>query len=148
DMLADIKILKQNNINAVRTSHYPNQTYWYELCDQYGIYVIDEVNLETHGTWQKLHGIDSSGALPGDKMEWKDIVIDSAVSMFERDKNHPSIFIWSCGNESYGGKVLYEMSVYFREVDPNRLVHYEGVFWYRTYNDTSDMESRMYAKPS
>lgn len=148
DMLADIKILKQNNINAVRTSHYPNQTYWYELCDQYGIYVIDEVNLETHGTWQKLHGIDSSGALPGDKMEWKDIVIDRAVSMFERDKNHPSILIWSCGNESYGGKVLYEMSEYFREVDPSRLVHYEGVFWDRTYNDTSDMESRMYAKPS
>lgn len=146
DMLADIKILKQNNMNAVRTSHYPNQTYWYELCDQYGVYVIDEVNLETHGSWQKLDEIEPSWVIPGDKAEWKDIVLDRAVSMFERDKNHPSILIWSCGNESFGGKVIYEMSEYFRKVDPSRLVHYEGVFQDRSYNDTSDMESRMYAK--
>ncbi|HLQ98283.1 MAG TPA: glycoside hydrolase family 2 TIM barrel-domain containing protein [Candidatus Dormibacteraeota bacterium] len=147
DMLEDIKIIKQNNMNAVRTSHYLNHSYWYELCDQYGIYVIDEVNLETHGTWQKLDEVEPSWVIPGDKQEWKDIVLDRAVSMFERDKNHPSILIWSCGNESYGGKVLYEMSEYFREVDSSRLVHYEGVFHNRDYNDTSDMESRMYAKP-
>lgn len=148
DMLKDIKILKQNNINAVRTSHYPNQSYWYELCDIYGIYVIDEVNLETHGSWQKLDEIEPSWVIPGNREEWKDIVLDRAKSMFERDKNHPSILIWSCGNESYGGKVIYEMSEYFRKVDPSRLVHYEGIFNDRTYNDTSDMESRMYAKPA
>lgn len=148
DMIADIKIMKRHNINAVRTAHYPNQTYWYELCDQYGLYVIDEVNLETHGSWQKLDIVEPSWVIPGDKDEWKDIVLDRAISMFERDKNHPSILIWSCGNESYGGKVLYEMSNYFREVDPSRLVHYEGVFHNREYNDTSDMESRMYAKPA
>lgn len=147
DMITDIKTMKQHNINAVRTSHYPNQTLWYELCDKFGIYVMDEVNLETHGSWQKLDIVEPSWVIPGDNSEWKDIVMDRAISMFERDKNHPSILIWSCGNESYGGKVLYEMSEYFREVDSSRLVHYEGVFHNRDYNETSDMESRMYAKP-
>lgn len=146
DMLWDIKVMKQHNINAVRTSHYPNDSYWYELCDEYGLYVIDEMNLETHGTWQKPGRHDPLEAIPGSKMEWEDIVMDRAISMYERDKNHPSILIWSCGNESYGGKVLYNVSEYFRTEDPNRLVHYEGVFNDREYNDTSDMESRMYAK--
>ena len=148
DMLWDIKVLKQNNINAVRTSHYPNQTLWYELCDEYGIYVIDEMNLETHGSWQKLGAIDPSWNIPGNKPEWESIVLDRAISMLERDKNHPSILIWSCGNESYAGEVILNVSNYFRERDPGRLVHYEGVFQNRDYNDTSDMESRMYAKPA
>ncbi|WP_152392053.1 glycoside hydrolase family 2 TIM barrel-domain containing protein [Paenibacillus guangzhouensis] len=146
DMLFDIRTLKQNNLNAVRTSHYPNQSLWYELCDQYGIYVIDEMNLESHGSWQKMGAVEPSWVVPGDRPEWKDIVMDRAVSMFERDKNHPSILIWSCGNESYGGEVIYQVSQYFRSVDPGRLVHYEGVFHDRRFNDTSDMESRMYAK--
>src|SRR5699024_9330687 len=148
DMLWDIKTLKQNNINAVRTSHYPNQTYWYELCDEYGVYVIDEMNIETHGTWWRNDTLDLENAIPGNKMEWQDIVMDRAKSMYERDKNHPSILIWSVGNESCGGEVLYNVSNYFREVDPSRLVHYEGVFNDRSFNDTSDMESRMYAKPA
>jgi beta-galactosidase len=148
DMLWDIKILKQHNINAVRTSHYPNQSYWYELCDQYGIYVIDEMNLETHGTWQKLGVVDPSWNIPGSDLKWQNIVMDRAVSMFERDKNHPSILIWSCGNESYAGEVILNVSRYFKKVDPSRLVHYEGVFHNRKFNDISDMESRMYAKPS
>ncbi|WP_136608322.1 glycoside hydrolase family 2 TIM barrel-domain containing protein [Paenibacillus dokdonensis] len=147
DMLFDIRTLKQNNINAVRTSHYPNQTLWYELCDQYGMYVIDEMNLESHGSWQKMGAIEPSWVVPGDRPEWKDIVMDRAVSMLERDKNHPSILIWSCGNESFGGEVIYQVSEYFRNTDPGRLVHYEGVFNDRRFNDTSDMESRMYAKP-
>ncbi|HEY4390209.1 MAG TPA: glycoside hydrolase family 2 TIM barrel-domain containing protein [Paenibacillus sp.] len=146
DMLFDIRTFKQNNINAVRTSHYPNQSLWYELCDQYGIYVIDEMNLETHGSWQKMGGIEPSWVIPGDRAEWKDIVMDRAVSMYERDKNHPSILIWSCGNESYGGEVIYQVSQYFRSSDPGRLVHYEGIFHDRRYDETSDMESRMYAK--
>ncbi|MFL6560797.1 MAG: glycoside hydrolase family 2 TIM barrel-domain containing protein [Bacillus sp. (in: firmicutes)] len=148
DMLWDIKTLKQNNINAVRTSHYPNQSYWYELCDEYGVYVIDEMNLETHGSWQKMGAVEPSWNIPGNKPEWENIVMDRAVSMFERDKNHPSILIWSCGNESYAGEVILNVSKYFKRVDPSRLVHYEGVFHARDYNDTSDMESRMYAKPA
>ena len=148
DMLWDIRTLKQNNINAVRTSHYPNQSLWYELCDEYGLYVIDEMNLETHGSWQKLGAVEPSWNIPGDKPEWRDIVMDRAISMLERDKNHPSILIWSCGNESYAGQVLREVANYFRERDPSRLVHYEGVFHNRAYDDISDMESRMYAKPA
>ncbi|MBW9172626.1 DUF4981 domain-containing protein [Clostridium estertheticum] len=146
DMLWDIKFLKQNNINAVRTSHYPNQTHWYELCDEYGIYLIDETNLETHGSWQKMGKIKPDWVIPGSKKQWLDTVLDRATSMLERDKNHPSILIWSCGNESFGGENIYKMSKYFREKDPSRLVHYEGIFWDRSFNKTSDMESRMYAK--
>jgi beta-galactosidase len=148
DMIWDIKTLKQNNINAVRTSHYPNQTLWYELCDEYGVYVIDEMNLESHGSWQKMGAVEPSWNIPGDLPEWQNIVMDRAVSMLERDKNHPSILIWSCGNESYAGEVILNVSNYFREADPGRLVHYEGVFHNRKFNDTSDMESRMYAKPA
>ncbi len=148
DMLWDIKTLKQHNINSVRTSHYPNQSYWYELCDEYGIYLIDEMNLETHGSWQKLGKVEPSWNIPGNKPEWEAIVLDRAKSMYERDKNHPSILIWSCGNESFGGEVLLNVSNYFREKDPTRLVHYEGVFHARDYDATSDMESRMYAKPA
>lgn len=146
DMLWDIKTMKQHNINAVRTSHYPNQTRWYELCDEYGLYVIDEMNLESHGSWQKLGQVEPSWNVPGNLPEWQDIVMDRAVSMLERDKNHPSILIWSCGNESYAGEVIVNVANYFREKDPCRLVHYEGVFHAREYDEASDMESRMYAK--
>lgn len=146
DMLWDIRTMKQHNINAVRTSHYPNQTRWYELCDEYGLYVIDEMNLESHGSWQKLGQVEPSWNVPGNLPEWQDIVMDRAVSMLERDKNHPSILIWSCGNESYAGEVIVNVANYFREKDPSRLVHYEGVFHAREYDEASDMESRMYAK--
>jgi len=147
EMLWDIHTMKRNNINAVRTSHYPNQSEWYDLCDEYGIYVIDEMNLETHGSWQKLGAVEPSWNIPGSRMEWLDIVMDRAVSMVERDKNHPSILIWSCGNESYVGDVLLEVARYFRRTDPTRLVHYEGVVYDRSYGEITDMESRMYAKP-
>jgi beta-galactosidase len=148
DMLWDIATLKRNNLNAVRTSHYPNQSLWYELCDIYGVYVIDEMNLETHGSWQKMGAVEPSWNIPENKPEWQPIVMDRAISMVERDKNHPSILIWSVGNEAYAGEVLLNVSNYFRETDPSRLVHYEGVFHNRKYNATSDMESRMYAKPA
>lgn len=147
DMLWDIRFLKRNNINAVRTSHYPNQNYWYELCDEYGIYLMDEMNLESHGSWQKLGACEPSWNVPGSLPEWKACVLDRAASMLERDKNHPSILIWSCGNESYAGDVLAAVSRFFHERDASRLVHYEGVFWNRAYDFISDMESRMYAKP-
>ncbi len=147
DMMWDIEFLKKHNINAVRTSHYPNQSLWYRLCDIYGIYMIDETNLESHGSWQKLGVCEPSWNVPGNKEEWKEAVIDRAKSMFERDKNHPSILIWSCGNESYAGTCIEAMSDYFHAKDDTRLVHYEGVFWNREFDHISDMESRMYAKP-
>lgn len=148
DMEWDIRFMKQHNINAVRTSHYPNQSYWYELCDRYGIYLIDETNLESHGSWQKLSECEPSWNVPGSLPEWKDCVLDRAKSMLERDKNHASVLIWSCGNESYAGEDILAMHDYFKERDPRRLVHYEGVFWNRAFDDASDMESRMYAKPA
>ena len=147
DMLYDICCLKRNNINAVRTSHYPNQSRWYELCDEYGIYVVDEANLESHGSWQKMGVVEPSWNVPRDRMEWKEAVVDRARSMYERDKNHPSVIIWSCGNESYAGTGIQAMSDYFHEKDKERFVHYEGVFHNRQFDSISDMESRMYAKP-
>ena len=146
DMISDILMMKRNNINAVRTSHYPNQTRWYELCDEYGIYVIDETNLETHGTWMNDRGWE--GNLPGSLPEWKEAVLDRAKSMYERDKNHPCVLIWSCGNESFCGDNIAAMAEYFHSVDTGRLVHYEGVAWNRKYDHITDMESRMYAKPA
>ena len=147
DTLWDIKFFKQHNINSVRTSHYPNNSIWYDLCDEYGIYLIDEANLESHGSWQKMGECEPSWNVPGSIPEWKGAVLDRAESMFERDKNHPSILIWSCGNESYAGTNILEMTKYFHKNDDSRLVHYEGVFWNREFDEISDMESRMYAKP-
>lgn len=142
----DIITMKRHNINAIRTSHYPNQSHLYRLCDKYGLYVIDETNMETHGTWDvyEATGEDIDYVLPKDKEEWKPLLMARAKSMYERDKNHASILIWSCGNESFGGKVIFDMSEYFRNQDDTRLVHYEGVFHDRSYNATSDMESQMY----
>lgn len=148
EMEWDIRFMKQNNINAVRTCHYPNQKLWYRLCDEYGIYLIDETNLESHGSWQKLGKCEPSWNVPGSIPQWKECVLDRARSMFERDKNHPSIVLWSCGNESYAGDNIQAMTDFFHEVDDTRLVHYEGGFWNRSYPDITDMESRMYAKPA
>ena len=133
DMLFDIQFMKKNNINALRCSHYPNSSRIYDLCDIYGLYVIDETNLETHGAWMRNGGCF-----------YDDNTVDRAKSMLERDKNHPSIIIWSCGNESCGGKNIFEMHEYFHKADPSRLVHYESIFWDRRYNASSDMESQMY----
>lgn len=138
----DLLNMKENNINAIRTSHYPNQTFLYDLCDELGLYVIDEVNMETHGTWSEMY--DSEHIVLDDKPEWLNDILDRAKSMYERDKNHPSILIWSCGNESHGGKDIYEMSEYLRKQDPTRLVHYEGISHDQRYPDTSDMVSEMY----
>jgi len=145
ELRKDLETMKRNNINAIRTCHYPDGSLLYRLCDEYGLYLIDETNLESHGTWDTvmLTG-DDSGVVPNDRPEWLDMLLDRVNSIYQRDKNHPAILIWSCGNESYGGKDIYEMSQLFRKLDPTRLVHYEGVFNDRRYNDTSDMESQMY----
>ena len=147
DMHAAMEVFRRNNINAVRTSHYPNQSLWYDLCDENGIYMIDEANLESHGSWQKMGAVEPGWNVPGSLPEWKDCVVDRARSMFERDKNHACVLIWSCGNESYAGEDILAMSRFFHENDPGRLVHYEGVFHNRAFDSISDMESRMYARP-
>lgn len=145
-MVTDIKLMKSHNINAVRTSHYPNRKEWYDLCDEYGLYVIDEVNLETHGLW-RYGQQEEEDTLPGSKPEWTANVIDRCRSMYERDKNHPSILIWSLGNESFGGENFIRMRDFFRERDSSRLVHYEGTFHHRAYDAASDIESVMYVQP-
>ncbi len=147
-MLWDIRFMKRHNINAVRTSHYPNQSRWYELCDEYGIYLIDETNLETHGSWNSPGDIPVGTSVPGDDEAWLGACIDRLDSMIMRDRNHPSVLIWSLGNESYAGEVLKAMSAHAHRLDPGRPVHYEGVNWNHAYDEISDFESRMYAKPA
>lgn len=148
DMEFDIGVFRRNHINAVRTCHYPDQMKWYDLCDENGIYVMSETNLESHGSWQKLGGMDPAWNVPGSIPEWKDAVLDRAKTNFETFKNHPSVLFWSLGNESYAGDDIAEMNRYLKETDPTRLVHYESVVHTPEYKDRiSDVESRMYARP-
>ena len=142
----DIVTMKQNNINAVRTCHYPNQSALYELCDEYGLYVIDENNMETHGTWDAFRRGQAGEdyVIPKEHREFAPLLFDRIRSMYERDKNHPCILIWSLGNESFGGSVIRDMGRLLHELDGRRLVHYEGVFNDRSVADLSDMESQMY----
>lgn len=146
DMLYDIKLMKKFNINAVRTSHYPNNIKWYELCDEFGLYVIDETNLETHGMWELGH-YKAEEILPGSHPEWTAAVLDRCNSMVERDKNHPCIIIWSLGNEAWGGKNFIKMHDFIKAKDLTRLIHYEGLFHHRATEAASDIESQMYTKP-
>lgn len=147
DMIRDIELMKSHNINAVRTSHYPNQSIWYELCDQYGLYVIDETNLETHGSWKYGQKDLHEDTVPASKPEWRANVLDRCNSMMQRDKNHPSVIIWSLGNESFGGDNFIAMHDMLQEADPSRVIHYEGIFHYRPSDAASDIESTMYVKP-
>ena len=142
----DLITMKRNNINAVRTCHYPNASYFYALCDELGLYVIDETNMETHGTWIPIEAgiMPQSFAVPGDRPEYTENVLDRAKSMLLRDRSHPSVVIWSCGNESFGGSNIQKMSDLLHRLDGTRPVHYEGVFHDRRFPNTSDMESQMY----
>lgn len=146
EVMKDIVTMKQHNINAIRTSHYPDDKLLYELCDIYGIYLIAENNMESHGSMDAMYRgkITREEVVPGDNEEWLGMMLDRVNSCYQRNKNHPAILVWSCGNESCGGNVIYQMSQKFRELDPYRLLHYEGIFHDRRYNDTSDMESQMY----
>ena len=130
-MVQDICIMKQLNINAVRTSHYPNHPLWYDLCDEYGIYVLNEANMESHDA-RDIYNI------PGSKPEWETICIDRISNLVERDKNHPSVLIWSLGNESGAGNNFTKMYNWAKQNDPTRLIHYE-----QQYN-VSDMQSEMF----
>jgi beta-galactosidase len=148
DMKADISCILRNNINSVRTCHYPDQIPWYYMCDDAGIYVMAETNLESHGSFQKLGTIEPSCNVPGSIPQWRDAVLERAKNNFETFKNHTSILFWSLGNESYAGDDIEAMNVYFAEKKDGRLVHYESAYYNRAYEDTiSDFETRMYAKP-
>jgi len=117
-MIRDIEVMKRNNINAVRTAHYPNQPAWYDLCDQYGIYLIDEANVESHGM-----GYDAKSLAKNP--QWLAAHLDRTVRMVERDKNHPSVIIWSLGNEAGDGPNFVATSKWVKQRDPSRPVHYE-----------------------
>ncbi|MDQ7991343.1 MAG: glycoside hydrolase family 2 TIM barrel-domain containing protein, partial [Propionicimonas sp.] len=142
---ADLRLMKSVGINAVRTSHYPNNSFFYELCDQYGLYVVDEMNLESHGVWDKVARGQApvEEAVPGDLPEWRAALLDRAASLLERDKNHPSVVMWSCGNESFGGTNILAVSEFFHSRD-DRPVHYEGIHWDPRHPQTTDVVSHMY----
>ncbi len=146
DLIHSILMMKKYNINAVRTSHYPNNTLWYDLCDEYGLYVIDETNLETHGTWHYGQR-EEEETLPASKPEWRDAVVDRANTMVMRDKNHASICMWSLGNESFGGQNFIEMREQILSVDKSRVIHYEGTCHFRRFEHATDVESEMYTRP-
>lgn len=132
-MVEDIRLMKQHNINAVRTSHYPNHPRWLDLCDEYGLYVIGETNLESHGV---------RDTLPASLPEWTDACVDRLRSMVERDKNHPGIVVWSLGNEAGQGSNFQVMADWVHARDASRPVHYEGM------NAVADVHSEMYTKPA
>jgi len=133
-MLTDIKLLKQCNINFVRTSHYPNNTQWYDLCDEYGIYLMDEANQESHGF---LIG----NKIIGDNPDWKKAHVDRAVSLIERDKNHASVIIWSLGNEGGSGRNMKAMAESVRQVIPKAVVLCDSDM------EASDLYDFSYAHP-
>jgi beta-galactosidase len=135
-MVEDIRLMKQANINAVRTCHYPDDPRWYELCDRYGLYVLDEANLCTHGTRGFLASQPS----------WTGAFLDRASRLAERDKNHPSVIIWSLGNESGYGPNFAAMAGWLHEFDPTRPVHYEGAQGETNDPPTVDLIGRFYPR--
>ncbi len=138
-MIRDIELMKKFNVNAVRTSHYPNVPEWYELCDLYGLYVIDEGNIECHA-----YGLHNKNRLSNDP-EWAPLYLDRVERMIERDKNHPSIIFWSLGNECGDGPNVAEVYSWAKKRDPSRPFHYEGSS--RSGGNSSDINSWMYPTP-
>ncbi len=135
DLVEDIGVIKRLNINTVRTSHYPNNPHWLELADEYGLYLVDETNLETHGI---------RGEYPGDHAEWTRACVARAQSMVHRDKNHASVVIWSLGNEAGGGSTFTAMHDWIRSYDTTRVIQYEG----DDRPGISDIRSEMYDSPA
>ncbi|MGW5206363.1 glycoside hydrolase family 2 TIM barrel-domain containing protein [Streptomyces griseoincarnatus] len=134
DMVRDITIVKRLNMNSVRTSHYPDNPLWYELADAYGLYLVDETNLETHGIRDRY---------PGDHPDWTAACVARAQNMVHRDKNHPSVVVWSLGNEAGGGSTFTAMHDWIRSYDTTRVIQYEG----DDRPGISDIRSRMYESP-
>ncbi len=146
-MEQDVINIKANNMNAVRTSHYPNHPYFYELCDKFGLYVMDETNLETHGSWN-YSGQFQENTVPGDWDYWTGAVVRRAENMVMRDKNHACVFSWSLGNESYDGENFKKMRQKIDEIDGSLPVHYEGICHGKRDNTgVSDFKSMMYSNP-
>ncbi len=135
-MIKDIMVMKQHNVNAVRTSHYPNQPAWYDLCDKYGLYLVDEANIESHG-------MGYGRASLANFEEWLDAHMDRTIRMVERDKNHPSVIIWSLGNEAGNGPNFMATYDWIKQRDPGRPVHYERAGLDRN----TDIYCPMYSKP-
>ncbi|MGW0141861.1 glycoside hydrolase family 2 TIM barrel-domain containing protein [Streptomyces calvus] len=135
DMVEDITVIKRMNMNSVRTSHYPNNPLWYELADEYGLYLVDETNLETHAIRSEY---------PGDHPEWTAACVARAQNMVHRDKNHASVVIWSLGNEAGGGTTFHAMHDWIRSYDPTRVIQYEG----DDRPGISDIRSEMYDTPA
>lgn len=150
EIIKDLNLLKKANFNAIRTSHYPNNIAFYDLCDEYGFYVIDEANLETHGTWSVCDVVEKNKdlILPNDNDLYYPAIKDRVSNMIERDKNCTSVIIWSLGNECFGGKKLYELHKFVEARDSKRLCHYEGISWDRRFPLTSHIESQMYTHSS
>ncbi|MFJ4622060.1 glycoside hydrolase family 2 TIM barrel-domain containing protein [Streptomyces sp. NPDC088812] len=135
DLVEDIRLIKRLNINSVRTSHYPNNPHWYELADEYGLYLVDETNLETHGIRSRY---------PGDHPDWTAACVARARNMVHRDKNHASVVLWSLGNEAGAGRTFTAMYDWIRSYDPTRVIQYEG----DDSPGVSDIRSRMYETPA
>ena len=144
DMDFDVKFLKSHNVNAVRTSHYPNQNYFYNLCDQNGLYMVDEACLESHGSFATLEGYKFELGVPGDDPAWETVCVNKLMRMYERDKNHPSVIIWSLGNEAGCGDVFFRMRQALKERCPNGVIQYEQGYGLDAYMKVSDVYSSMY----
>lgn len=137
-LIKDLTLMKRNNINAIRTSHYPQSELFYRLCDEYGFYIVDEANVEAHGMRYDLR------SCIGNDLRYRDAIVDRALTMVERDKNHPSVIIWSLGNESGNGYCFYESYLVVKKADPTRPVQYERAE--REWN--TDIYCPMYLTPS
>ncbi len=139
-MLKDIRVMKQHNINAVRLSHYPQSPLWYKLCDEYGLFLVDEANIETHAMGAENQGWFNKEIHPAYLPQWADAHMDRARRLVERDKNHPSVIIWSLGNECGNGPVFYDMYKWIKQRDNTRLVQFEQA----GENENTDIVCPMY----
>ncbi|MCL4118042.1 UNVERIFIED_CONTAM: hypothetical protein GTU68_010429 [Idotea baltica] len=142
--IKDLRLMKENNVNAIRCSHYPKNPFFYSLCDIYGFYVIDEANIETHGMGTTNQGLDKKPELkkvhPAYRPDWKEAHLDRTIRMFERDKNHPSIVTWSLGNEAGNGDNFFATYSWLKEHDNTRPTQYEGA----THYENTDIQAPMY----
>jgi len=142
--LKDLKIMKENNVNAIRCSHYPKNPFFYSMCDEYGFYVIDEANIESHGMGTTNQGLDNNkekqSVHPAYLPQWKAMHLDRTIRMFERDKNHPSIVTWSLGNEAGNGENFFATYKWLKEHDNTRPTQYEGATMY----ENTDIQAPMY----
>lgn len=144
DIEFDVKFLKEHNVNAIRTSHYPNNTSFYQWCDELGLYLMDEACMESHGSFSWAGGYRYSDSFPADDERWTNLCISKLMRMYERDKNHPSILMWSLGNESGTGRVFFQMRERLLKRNPDVLIHYEQGYGNEEYMKVSDVYSSMY----